>query len=128
VLVLGRKGATLNRTEWTLLAQAMAEYRSGHDAAANQSLRDAVEASTNTPHVTGISAFYRAMILFRQGKVEEAKKLATEAAASMKPLPKDENDPLADGATPDDLLTYEEAKAMIQFDAGRAVPDPSNSK
>ena len=109
----------------------MAEYRSGHDAAANQSLRDAAEAGTNTPHVTGISAFYRAMILFCQGKVEEAKKLATGAAARMKPLPKDENNPLANGATPDDLilwLTYKEAKAMIHFDAAPAAPETPDGK
>ena len=123
-LALGRRGASLHKTAWTLLAQAMAEYRSGHDAAANQSFRDAADAGTNTPHVMGISAFYRAMILFRQGKKEQGSKLATEAAASMKPLPEDENNPLADGATPDDLvlwLTYKEAKARVQFDSGPAA-------
>jgi tetratricopeptide (TPR) repeat protein len=123
-LAVGRAGATLYRTEWTLLAQGMAEYRSGNDTAADRSFRDAVEVGTNTPHVTGISAFYRAMIRFRQRNVEEAKKLAAEAAARMKPLPKDEDHPLVDGATPDDLilwLTYKEAKAMIQFDAPPAA-------
>jgi hypothetical protein len=38
----------------------------------------------------------------------------------MKPLPKQEKNPLAGGASPDDLmlwLAYKEAKALIQFDA-----------
>jgi hypothetical protein len=38
------------------------------------------------------SAYYRAMTLFRQGKSAKARKLATEAASKMKPLPKDEDD------------------------------------
>ena len=42
-----------------------------------------------------------------------------DAAAKMKPLPKDEQDPLRDGATLDHLvlwLAYKEAKAMTGFD------------
>ena len=35
------------------------------------------------------------MSLFRQGKPDEARKLATDAAAKMRPLPKDEKNPLA---------------------------------
>ena len=68
--------------------------------------------------------------MFRQGKENEARKLATEAAARMKPLPKDEKNPLAGGATPDDLilwLTYKEAKALTGFDAAprpEAKPNP----
>jgi hypothetical protein len=77
----------------------------------------------------GTSAFYRAMSLFQQGKEDEAQKLATEAAARMKPLPRDEQNPLAGDATPYDLilwLAYKEAKAMIPFDvasAAAATPD-----
>jgi hypothetical protein len=81
-------------------------------------LRAAAEVGPSTPPFTAISAFYRAMILFREGKKDEAKKLAAEAAVLMKPLPKDDDNPLADGATPDDLilwLTFKEAKALIQF-------------
>ena len=43
----------------------------------------------------------------------------------MKPLPRNENNPLAGKVTPDDLilwLAYKEAKALIQFDAD---PPPS---
>jgi hypothetical protein len=46
------------------------------------------------------------------------------AAATMKPLPRDENNPLAADTDHDDLilwLAYKEAKAMIKFEA---VPPP----
>jgi hypothetical protein len=69
--------------------------------------------------VTGIAAFYRAMSLFRQGKEAEARQLALAAAAKMKPLPRDEQNLLANQTTHDDLilwLAYQEAKAMIKFD------------
>jgi tetratricopeptide (TPR) repeat protein len=99
--------------DWRLLALGMAEYRSGNVAAAAEALRAAAKAGPNNPYVTGISAFYRAMILIRQGKPDEARKLASEAAAKMKPLPADEQNPLA-GDAYDDLilwLAYKEAKA-----------------
>jgi hypothetical protein len=44
---------------------------------------------------------------------------ACQAAAKMKPLPKDAKNPLAGGGDFNDLilwLAYKEAKAMIQFD------------
>jgi hypothetical protein len=68
------------------------------------------------------------MSLFRQGKVDEARKLALTAAAQMRPLPKDDKNPLAGNAGHDDLilwLAYKEAKALIQFDA---APAPSSAK
>jgi hypothetical protein len=46
----------------------------------------------------------------------------------MKPLSKDDKNPLADGANPDDLilwLAYKEAKALIKF---KAAPAPSKRK
>jgi hypothetical protein len=54
----------------------MAEYRSGHYAAALEALDAAASAGPNNPQVTGMAAFYRAMSLFRQGKAEEARQLA----------------------------------------------------
>ena len=81
--------------------------------------------------VTGTAAFYRAMSLFRQGKNDEARKLATEAAAKMKPLPADEQNPMAGGADHDDLilwLAYKEAKALIGFDAPPAAPAKPDGK
>jgi hypothetical protein len=89
-----------------------------------------VKASPNDPHVTGTSAFYRAMSLFRQGKKDEARQLATEAAAKMKPLPADDKNPLAGGAEHDDLILWlacKEAKALIKFDAA-PPPKTENDK
>jgi hypothetical protein len=60
------------------------------------------------------------MSLFRQGKPDEARKLAIAAAAKMKSLPKDQQNPFANGAYYDDLilwLAYKEAKALIEFEA-----------
>jgi WD40 repeat protein/serine/threonine protein kinase len=120
-LALGRKAVQAGEGgEWNLLALGMAEYRSGNDAAADETLLAAAEVGKNNPNVTGPSAFYRAMSLFRQGEADEARELAAAAAAKMKPLPKDENNPLAGKVTDDDLilwLAYKEAKATIKFDA-----------
>ena len=117
-LAVGRAAVKLGQGgDWNLMALGMAEYRSGNDAAADLALLAASEAGPNNPWVPGISAFYRAMSLFRQGKKDEARKLATEAAAKMKPLPEDENNPLAGDASHDDLilwLAYKEAMAMIK--------------
>jgi hypothetical protein len=67
------------------------------------------------------------MSLFRLGKEAEARKLATEAAAKMKPLRADEQDPLAGYDYHDDRilwLAYKEAKALIRFDE----PPPPRGK
>jgi hypothetical protein len=64
------------------------------------------------------------MSLYRQGKKDEARKVATEAAAILRnvPLPKDETKPLEGGhrpIAPNALFTwmaYKEAKALIGFD------------
>jgi hypothetical protein len=58
------------------------------------------------------------MSLFRQGKEAEARKLAAEAVARMKPLPRDEKNPLAGNANADDLIlwmAYKEARALLQL-------------
>ncbi len=120
------------------MALGMAEFRSGHfaeaDAVLTATMDAALTAAMNDPGknntVSSTSAFYRAMALFRQGKTDLARKLATEATAKMKPLPVDEQKPVAGGADADDLTTaddlimwmaYKEAKAMIQFDAAPAA-------
>ena len=77
------------------------------------------------------------MALFRQGKTDLARKLGAEATAKMKPLPVDEQKPVAGGADADDLtiaddlimwLAYKEAKAMIPFDATPAAPAQPHTK
>jgi hypothetical protein len=101
----------------------MAEYRSGHFAEADAALTAAMNDPNRNSTVSSTSAFYRAMSLFRQGKTDLARQLATEAAAEMKPLPKDEQNPVTNQATHDDLilwLAYKEAKAMMQFDRSHA--------
>jgi hypothetical protein len=114
---------------WLQMGLGMAAYRSGHFAEADAALIEAANGAVNNPRVATTSAFYRAMSLFRQGKADEARKLATEDPRRMKPLPKDEKNPLAGGASPDDLilwLAYKEAKALIGFDA--APPAPPQDK
>jgi serine/threonine-protein kinase len=105
--------------DWYLMALGMAEYRGGNYAAAEESLLAAEKAGPTNRYVTGTSPFYRAMSLFRQGHEDEARKLAMAAAAKMKPLPRDENNPLAGDADHDDLilwLAYKEAKVVIKFE------------
>src|SRR5262249_3529810 len=102
VLALGRTavkaGQGTESWDWYLLALGMAEYRRGNSAAAGEALRAAEKAGPTNRYVTGTSPFYRAMILFRQGHEGEARKLAIAAAAKMKPLPRDENNPQAGDA------------------------------
>ena len=128
-LALARTGVELERMSWTLLSLGMTEYRNADFAAADRTLVEALEWPGGDLQVRGIAAFYRAMSLFRQGKPDEARKLATEAAVKMRPLPKDDKNPLAGDADYDDLilwLAYKEAKALIKFDAApTALPlDP----
>ena len=135
-LALGRAAVTLARNEWTLLALGIVEYRSGHDTAAEEALLAAAEiAGTRNPVIANSSAFYRAMSLFRQGKKDDARKLAIATAAKMQPLPTDEKNPLAGyftalvgGGDPlENLvmwLAYKEAKAMITLDVPPAPTTP----
>jgi tetratricopeptide (TPR) repeat protein len=130
-LALGHTAVKIDKNrEWNLLALGMAEYRCGNDAAAVEALLAAAKAGSKNPPVAGTAGFYRAMSLFRQGKPDEARQLAIAAAAKMKPLPKDEQNPLANGAYWDDLilwLAYKEAKAMLEFDAAPR-PKAENDK
>ena len=121
-LVLARRAVELGKGHPLLghfqMALGMAEYRSGHYAAADAALLAASELGKSIHYVSGTSAFYRAMSLFRQGKEVEAHKLATEAVAKMKPLPADEKNPLVGDANADDLIlwmAYKEARALIKL-------------
>jgi serine/threonine-protein kinase len=133
-LALGRTAVRVGKgtesRDWYLLALGMAEYRRGNYAAALEALLAAEKAGPTNRYVMGTSPFYCAMSLFRQGNEEEARKLATAAAAKMKPLPRDENNPLAGDADHDDLilwLAYKEARAMIKFEPV-PPPMPDNDK
>jgi hypothetical protein len=134
-LTLARKGVELDKDsmwrDWRLLALGMAECRSGNYAAADEALVAAAKAGPNNRWVTGIAAFYRAMSLFRQGKEGPAGQLALAAAAKMKPLPKDEQKPLANNATHDDLilwLAYKEAKDLIKSETAPPPKAPGDQK
>jgi hypothetical protein len=98
------------------MALGMAEYRCGHYAAADAALLAASRLGEQNYYVSGTTAFYRAMSLFRQGKDAEARKLASEAVAKMKPLPTDEKNPLTGDANADDLflwMAFKEANALL---------------
>ena len=106
------------------LALDMVEYRSGQYAAADTALLAAARLEENNSYVSGTTAFYGAMSLFRQGKEAEARQLATEAVAKMRRHPADDENPLAGAANAGDLLLWlarKEAKALLKFDA---VPPP----
>jgi tetratricopeptide (TPR) repeat protein len=118
-LALARKAVELGKGgQWNLLTLGIVEYRAGNYAAADQALLAAADAGKATPTVPETAAFFRAMSLFRQDKPDEARKLATATAAQMKPLPADEQNPLAGNTNHDDLIlwmAYKEAKALIHF-------------
>ena len=131
-LVLARRAVELGQGHIYLayfqMGLGMAEYRCGHYPEAEAALRAAARLGSNNYSVVTTSAFYRAMSLFRQGKEDEARKLAAAAAAKMKPLPKDEKSPLAGNANADDLIlwmAYKEAEAMIQVEAAPAASAPA---
>ncbi len=105
----------------------MAEFRSGHLAEADLALR----AAGIGPDVTtaGSAACYRAMILYQQGKKDEARELAANAAAAMRPLPLDDQGPIAGIGDPNNLILWlacKEAKAMIGFAEPPAAPATPN--
>jgi WD40 repeat protein len=129
-LALARQAVQLGNDNpnlpWFQMSLGMTEYRSGHFAEADAALTAATTGANNNRHLAGPAAFFRAMILFQQGKPDEACKLATEAA-KMVALPRDEKNPLASTPprvppTHDDLilwLAYKEAKALIQWETPR---------
>ncbi|MCU0707368.1 MAG: hypothetical protein MUF23_03660 [Pirellula sp.] len=98
-VALARKGLELDAQGymlgWTHVALGMALYRRGDDEAAVEAFLAAQKAMSDSPLVTGIAAFYWAMSLFRLGRQDEARRVALAAAAEMKPLPDDEERPLA---------------------------------
>ena len=127
-LVLGRTAVKAGKGSesraWCLLALGMAEYRRGNYAAAEKALLAAEKAGPTNRYVTGTSRILPCDEPVPAGPRGEARKLAIAAAAKMKPLPRDENNPHAGDPDHDDLvvwLVYKEAKAMIEFEP---VPPP----
>jgi serine/threonine protein kinase len=135
-VALARRVADLGKEDkfrdYFLLALGMAEFRAGHFAEADA----ATLAAINT-HISGhagipeTSSFYRAMSLFRQGKPDEARKLAIAATSTMKPLPAAEVNSLTGGISETHLilwLAYKEAKALIGLDAPPAATAKPDKK
>jgi WD40 repeat protein/tetratricopeptide (TPR) repeat protein len=127
-LALGREGMKVHPWDmsWPRVALGTAQYRAGNFGAADRVLA-AVGPYPAQP--IGISGYYRAMCLFRQGKPDQARKLADRTAANMKPLPADEKNPLADGAHPDDLilwLAHKEAKTLLR--EPKLLPPPREER
>jgi hypothetical protein len=133
-------GKTKPGLPWNQLALGMVEYRNGQYAAAERPLTIAEQTAGDNPvfqvgiqhQIQGTACFYHAMSLFRQDKVEEARKLFSKSEAEMPPLSKDESKPFVDGkpASHDDLiwwLAYKEAKALIE-EPSAPVAMPSAQK
>jgi hypothetical protein len=113
------------------MAHGMAEYRNVHFAEADAMLIATAGARNYGDVIRSTSAFYRAMSLYRLGKENEARQLVIEAASHMRPLPEDEKNPPAGGATHDDLIlwmAYKEAKALIKWQAVPAAPAQRGGK
>ena len=128
-LALARKAEGWTPGPSERLALGRAEFRAGHLTAADEALTAAANDRPGSTAAT-IADLYRAMSLFRQGKKDEARSLAAEAAAKMRPLPADEQNPLPNGGV-DDLivrLAYNEARALIGFDPPAAAPTKPDGK
>jgi WD40 repeat protein len=122
-LVLARRAVELGNGHplifYFQMALGMAEYRCGRYAEADRALSAAAQLGKQDYYVSGTTAFYRAMSLFKQGKEAEARKLASEAITKMKPLPADQKNPLVgdpNDANADDLIlwmAFKEASALL---------------
>lgn len=125
-LTLARRAVELGKEHpffpYYQMALGMAEYRNASYPAADAALAAAAKAGQDQPHVRDTSRFFLAMCFFQEGKVAQARQLFAEVEAQMKPLPADERQPFADGATPDDLIVWlacKEAKALLQTEPVR---------
>ena len=104
---------------WFYLSLGMVEYRSGQYDAAEQDLDTAERTADKNQDVPPTARLFRAMGLFRQNHVAEARQLFSQAEAQMTPLPADTNAPVVDGkaASHDVVITwlvYREAKSLLE--------------
>jgi eukaryotic-like serine/threonine-protein kinase len=121
---LGKGGPQL---PWFYLTLGLAQYRNGQYAAAARNLTIAEQTAADQQDIPGVARLYRAMSLFRQDKLEEARKLLSQAEGQMPPFPKDETKPISDGrlASHDKMicwLAYKEAKALIKAPSAPLSP------
>jgi tetratricopeptide (TPR) repeat protein len=122
VLNLAQRAVELGKASSSMpyyqLGLGLAEYRTGQFAAAEQSIVAAERTLGDQDEIQGIAHMFHSMALFRQNRAEEARKLFTQAEVQMPPLPKDANQPSADGRVFDhDLLvwwlSYQESKSLL---------------
>jgi hypothetical protein len=141
ILHIAQRAVELGKNDpslpWFQLGLGLAEYRNGQYATAEQTLSTAEQTASdnhnlsvdNRNEIQGTARLFRAMSLSRQNEPEEARKLFSQAAAQMPPLPKGEGKPLgpADHDTIICWIAYKEAKALIE---GPTVPlvEPSQPK
>jgi tetratricopeptide (TPR) repeat protein len=129
VLALARRAVEIGKEHRFLaffqMALGMAEYRCGRYAEADAAFAAALIGGNNTHDIIVTTCgFYRAMSLFRQGKPGEARTVAAQAAARMKPPPQEGQNPYAGGTSPDDLiiwLAHREVTALLE---AKPVPPP----
>jgi serine/threonine protein kinase len=143
-LNLARRAVDLGKSSsslpWFQLGFGLAEYRNGQYAAAERLLTIAEQSVGDNPifavdiqhQIQGTARLYRAMSLFRQDKLVEARTLFNQAEAQMSPLPKDESKPFLDRepASYDDLIcwmAYKEAKMLIEGSSA-SIAEPSVQK
>jgi serine/threonine protein kinase/tetratricopeptide (TPR) repeat protein len=88
------------------LALGFAHFRAGNDIEAEKALQAAGGAT---------ASLLRAMLLFRQGKAEEAQALALDSVANMDSVPDLQKSPLEDGSDILLWLAYREAQHLIGF-------------
>lgn len=95
----------------------MCAFRNGQFREAEEALGEAMKCGEGNPHVWLTSAFYRAMNAYRQGKSDEARRLATAAASKMtqvRPPPAEKRA----GFWHDDVIiwmAYNEAKELLKL-------------
>ena len=112
---LGKVSSSL---PWYQLTLGLAEYRNAQFPAAEQSVVVTERTVGDQDEIQGIAHMFHAMAVFRQGRAEEGRRLFSQAAAKMPPLPKDEGKPIVDRGTlsHDTLiwwLAYKEARSVI---------------
>jgi tetratricopeptide (TPR) repeat protein len=121
-LRLAQRGVELGKSSdllpWYRLSMGLAEFRNGQYAAAEQTLANAERAFAEDREMLPIARLFHAMNLTRQNRTDDARKLLTQAAAQMPPLPQDETKPQVDGkAVSHDVLigwlAYKEAESML---------------
>ena len=97
-LNLARRGVELGKNDpdlpWYQVALGIAEYRNGQYAAAEGTLAVLEQTAGGQDYLQGTTRLFRAMSLFRLDRLEEARRLLSQAEAQMPPLPKDESKPM----------------------------------